>query len=212
VPHHADYWNGFYETRASAAVPDQPSAFASWVAERLEPGQPIIEFGFGNARDTFWFARQGRTLKGFDFAASAVESALARDFEGERPTFAQHDLYDDDDCVRLSLELADLEAPAVYGRFLLHSLEERGRNNLYDLAAVACAGGGTIYLEFRTGHDEGAKHLFGDDHFRVYLDPDEVLGELKSRGASIKDCLTGHGMAVYKTEDPHVARIAATWL
>lgn len=209
---HADYWHTFYETHASSAVPIQPSDFAFWVAERVDPGQPIVEFGFGNGRDSFWFARQGRRLQGFDFAASAVEAATTRAFDGdEPPTFAQADLYDTERCAALGRELAGLESPAVYGRFLLHSLEERGRNNLYDLAAAVCPGGGSLYLEFRTGYDEGERHVFGDDHFRVYLDPDTVIGELKARRASITECLTGHGMAVYKTEDPHVARLVAAW-
>ena len=49
---HHDYWESFYASRASSSVPEEPSAFARWVAGRLRPDQPVIELGFGTARDS----------------------------------------------------------------------------------------------------------------------------------------------------------------
>jgi hypothetical protein len=124
--------------------------------------------------------------------------------------FSVLDLYDDSACAVAAKELArTLDRPVIYGRFLLHSLEERGRTNLFDLAAVALASGGRIYLEFRTGKDAEAEHVFGDDHFRAFLDPSAVAAEIAERGGTIRRLEEGHGFAVYRSEDPHVARLVA---
>lgn len=208
-----EYWDAFYADRRSKAVPDQPSAFAEWVAARLEAGQPLVEFGFGNGRDALWFARSGWPVTGFDFASSAVEQARVQaDSGGLSAHFRQLDLSDRSATTSVADELARTStSAAIYGRFLIHSLGEEARMNFFDIAAAALARGGSLSLEFRTGKDREAEHLFGDDHYRVYLDPSSIEDELRGRGASITHSEAGHGLAVFRSEDPHVARIVAEW-
>ena len=210
---HHDYWDSFYASKESGSVPEEPSAFARWVQGRLRSDQPVVEFGFGTARDSLWFASQGHGVVGYDFAESAVQRSRGQaDGRGVSAAFEVLDLYDDDDVQIAAKDIGRTTvAPAVYGRFLIHSLEEAGRANLLDLSADVLAEGGDLYLEFRTGQDKGARHLFGDDHFRVYLDPDVVVREIEERDGKIMHCEADHGLAVYKTEDPHVARIVARW-
>jgi hypothetical protein len=207
-----EYWDSFYAGRASS-VPADPSPFAGWVQGRMKPSQPIVELGFGTARDSLWFARQGHSVAGYDFAGSAVARARGlADAEGLAASFNVLDLYDTHAVQVAAKEIRETTpAPAVYGRFLIHSLEESGRANLLDLAAEALAGGGELYLEFRTGQDQGQQHLFGDDHFRVFLDPGIVVAEIEERGGRVTHHEASHGLAVYKTEDPHVARLVARW-
>ncbi len=213
TPEHRNYWDSFYAGKRSGAVPAEPSAFARWTQRRLSPSQPIVEFGFGNGRDSLWFAREGHPVTGYDFASSAVSQGQDRAVrEGLPARFFELDLYDSAATAMVAERTAGLGSPALFGRFLIHSLEEAGRQNLFDIAATALgASGGDLYLEFRTGKDQGRKHLFGDDHFRVYLDPTIVENELVDRGAHILHTEAGHGLSVYKTEDPHVARIVAAW-
>ena len=163
-------------------MPRDPSAFATWVAGQLRSEQTIVECGFGNARDSFWFAHHGHAVRGFDFADSAVAAAQG---------------------------VAAAE-PSMDARFqvLIHSLEDEGRHNLIELAGSLS---GEMYVEFRTGKDAGQTHLLGDDHYRTYLDPQTVVTEIEARGGVVMVLEQGHGMAVYKSEDPHVARIVATW-
>ena len=212
-----EYWDGFYAGRAARDVPPGCSAFAEWVSGRLSDGSVVAEFGFGTARDSFHFAGLGHRLLGFDFAESAVQAAQARSESARAAqpdlsaSFAQLDLYQREATEELAEKLARHRVDVVYGRFLLHSLEEHGRANFFDLAGRALAEGGELLVEFRTGHDAGHRHLFGDDHFRAYLDPDAVVAELERRGGRIDELVAGHGLAVYRSEDPHVARIAASF-
>ena len=205
------YWDDFYKGDRSANVPRDPSAFATWVADQLQPEQLIVECGFGNARDSFWFAHHGHAVRGFDFANSAVAAAQGA-AEAEPSMDARFQALDLSDAAAVASAAADLSGlagpAAVYGRFLIHSLEHEGRHNLIELAKSLA---GEIYVEFRTGKDAGQKHLFGDDHYRTYLDPETVVSEIAERGGTVTVLEQGHGMAVYKSEDPHVARIVASW-
>lgn len=211
-PNH-DYWDAFYAERAASLVPDQPSAFAGWALERMGPNQTLVEFGFGTARDSLWFALHGHRVRGFDFAESAVTGARASASKtGVDAGFDVIDLYDRATMKHLMFELRGLSSPPViYGRFLLHSLTDEGRHNLFDLMAGLEPVGCTFFFEFRTGQDAEAMHLFGDDHFRQFLDPDVVTREIVERGGAVDISVVGTGLATYKTEDPHVARIFGRW-
>jgi hypothetical protein len=205
------YWDDFYKGDRSANVPRDPSAFATWVAGQLASEQTIVECGFGNARDSFWFAHHGHAVRGYDFANSAVAAAQGA-ADAEPSMDARFQVLDLSDAAAVAAVAADLEAlpgrAAVYGRFLIHALESDGRHNLIELARGLS---GELYVEFRTGKDAGQKHLFGDDHYRTYLDPQTVVSEIEERGGEVMVLEQGHGMAVYKSEDPHVARIVASW-
>jgi hypothetical protein len=208
VDAHRRYWDEFYKSARSADVPPDPSAFAAWTQERLRADQLIVEFGFGTARDALWFLQQGHPVRGYDFAGSAVDAA---NLHAEAlPGDAQFAVLDLSDTSAVDETVAELsghqQAPAVYGRFLIHSLTDDGRTNLIDLARSL---GGELYVEFRTGKDEGKTHVFGDDHYRTYLDPESVVLEIEARGGRVTTLDQGHGRAVYKSEDPHVARVVA---
>lgn len=210
---HHDYWDSFYAGKTSGDVPGEPSAFARSVLSDMAADQPVVEFGFGTGRDSLWFAEQGHPVLGLDFAESAVASAQGQaDGHGLAARFSMLDLYDDRGVAATADDLlSTLQRPAIYGRFLIHSLEDAGRRNLLDLSSTVLADGGELYLEFRTGKDAGHEHVFGDDHFRVYLDPALVAEEIEQRGGTVTRHDEGHGFAVYKSEDPHVARLVATF-
>ncbi len=74
------------------------------------------------------------------------------------------------------------------------------------LASAVARRGGECWLEFRTAEDAQAPHVFGE-HFRRYLELGEVVAEVEEQGMRVLDSAEGRGMAVYKDEDPWVARL-----
>jgi SAM-dependent methyltransferase len=205
------HWWPFYFGQSSAAVPAEPSPFARWVHER-EPGGAVVDIGSGTGRDSLWFARQAHDVLGLDYIPAATARAgKAAEEEGLPATFKTLNLYDLRQVLGIGGELAHrAKPPVLYGRFLVHALEDRGRHNLWRLADLCLRHGGKFYLEFRTGLDKGAEHEFGE-HFRKYLDPDTVIAEIEARGGHVEHREDGHGLAVYKNEDPHVCRLVARW-
>lgn len=206
------YWASFYAGEQRAAVPDEPSAFARWAVTRSGATTLLVDIGTGTARDALWFSRQGHEVLGLDYAAPAIDQA-GRTAAHERlpATFEVFDLYEADQVGAMGTRLARrIQPPLLYGRFLIHALQDDGRHALWGLAATALQAGGSLYLEFRTGKDAGARHEFGE-HFRKFLDADTVVDEIEDWGGRIEYRHEDHGLAPYRHEDPHVCRLVSTW-
>jgi SAM-dependent methyltransferase len=206
------HWWPFYFGQSSARVSEEPSPFARWVHDQEPADAAVVDIGSGTGRDSLWFARQGRDVLGLDYIPAATERAGNTAREDDLPArFRTCNLYDTRQVLGLGGELAHRDTPPVlYGRFLLHALEDPGRHNLWRIADMCLRRGGKFYLEFRTGLDAGKEHEFGE-HFRTFLDPDAVVAEIEAAGGRIEHREAGHGLAVYKNEDPHVCRLVATW-
>jgi SAM-dependent methyltransferase len=206
------HWWPFYFGQSSTRVSTEPSPFARWVHDREPAAESIVDIGCGTGRDSLWFARNGHDVLGLDYIPAATERAGNAAREDDLPArFTTFNLYDTRQVLGIGAELAHREiAPILYGRFLIHALEDQGRRNLWRVADMCLRRGGKFYLEFRTGLDAGKEHEFGE-HFRKYLDPDAVATEIEATGGQIEHHEAGHGLAVYKNEDPHVCRLVATW-
>lgn len=206
------YWASFYASDQRAAVPDEPSGFARWVASRLVAPPLLVDIGTGTARDALWFARHGTEVLGLDYAAPAIDQGRRAGTRDQLPvTFEVFDLNHVEQVQAMGVRLARRpQPPLLYGRFLVHALRDHGRQGLWRLAWMALQSGGALYLEFRTGKDEGAPHEFGE-HFRKFLDTEWVIGEIEERGGRIEYRHEDHGLAPYRHEDPHVCRLVSTW-
>ncbi|OLF17320.1 class I SAM-dependent methyltransferase [Actinophytocola xanthii] len=206
------HWWPFYFGRSSSTVSERPSPFAEWVHLRESADVSIVDIGSGTGRDSLWFARQGHEVLGLDYIPAATDRAgKVAAAEGIPARFKTLNLYDLRQVLGMGGELAHRsEPPVLYGRFLIHALEDVGRHNLWRIAGMCLRRGGRFYVEFRTGLDAGVEKEFGE-HFRKYLDPEVVVAEIEARGGQIEHREAGYGLAVYKNEDPHVCRLVATW-
>jgi hypothetical protein len=204
---HINYWEVFYATKASK-VPIEPSSFARWVAASEPRPASLVEIGSGTGRDALWLAEQGIKVLGCDYSQAGVEYATERSEERDcSATFRRLNLYDLRQMLTAGALLArEADADAVYARFLVHSLEHDGRQNLWRFSrSVLSRAQGRIYLEFRT---EATDHVFGE-HYRQFVEPGVVCAELESYGFCIEHCEDRHGLAVHRNEDPRVCRIIA---
>jgi SAM-dependent methyltransferase len=206
---HIGYWESFYASDARARVPREASPFAHWVAEREPVPGPLVDVGTGTGRDAIWFARQGYRTVGLDYAESAIDLAASlAEEEGVDTRFARVNLYHPEEVQELGTKLvADLAPRVVYARFFVHALEDDGRRNLWRLTRDLLRGGGRTYLEFRVG---STRHEFGE-HFRHFVSPEVVAEEIEEHGGRVEHNEVGHGLAVYKHEDPPVCRLVAAW-
>lgn len=207
---HRSHWDEFYGGVADSAVVQDPSPFAMWVHAQEGAGGRLIDVGTGTGRDGLWFAAHGYEVLGFDYSPASIALATRRaDEQQANARFEELDLYD-----RYAVGLAARRSrgpgpTTAYARFMVHAIEDAGRANLFDFAREVTAGK-VFYLEFRTGKDAGKEHVFGE-HFRLYLDGQQVVDELEALGARLLHHEEGHGLAVYRDEDPHVARLAVRW-
>jgi SAM-dependent methyltransferase len=208
-----DYWDDFYAGKASTQVPQEPSPFARWVAEQVQPPPLLVDIGSGTGRDAFWFARRGWSVLGLDAAQSAVTRAretASRDGLGVRFEVLDLDAPDNVDAWAAELTRPGQAGLVLYARFLVHALDDAARLALWTFCSTVCGPSGVLYAEFRTGKDASAEHEFGE-HFRQFLQTDRVVDEIEKTHGSVFYREEGHGLAPYKSEDPHVCRLAARW-
>ena len=68
---------------------------------------------------------------------------------------------------------------------------------------------GLFFLEARSSKDEGLNKIFGDSHYRRYLNFDKTIKKLEDMGLVILEKEESRGLARYKDEDPFVLRVVA---
>jgi SAM-dependent methyltransferase len=208
-----NHWYGFYESARAKNVPAEPSTFARWFAEREPIGTQVVDVGCGTARDTLWLAGQGYPATGLDYAPPALSNARqAARRRGVDATFTMLNLYDTRQVLTTGAQWGFVDGPvALYARFLVHALNDRGRDGLWRLASMALRRRGRLYLEFRTGDDRNARRFEFGRHFRKYVSPAQVAAEIARYGGHVEFQHEGYGLAVYKNEDPLVCRMVISW-
>ena len=213
---HRQHWERFYQGAYGVTAPREPSLFARWVAERCEADEPrplVVDVGCGNGRDTRHFAELGYDVLGLDYAHAGL--AAARELlgdEGEGATLRALDLNDLRAALVQGAELDQTGGPLVlYARFVVHAVDDDARDNVWRLAATALRRGGRAYLEFRTHRDALTEHVFEEQHYRRFLEPDEIEAELKRHGGAVVHREEGRGLAPFRSEDPDICRMVVQW-
>lgn len=203
-----DYWNRTY---GRAGAPVQPSSFAEAVVDRGWVGPHIggiIDLGCGTARDTAYVA-QSKPGLGLDY--SHVVTEKNRLYWGDHPNliFQQADVRDGVGLASIFKNFTDTHkrAIALYSRFFLHAIDDEAEASLLTALSGALPSRSIILLEFRTHLDRNLEKVF-DNHYRRFVDPDAFLERiLVACPARILHQEAARGLAPYKDEDPHVARL-----
>lgn len=207
------YWDGYYR---QGQVPELPSQFALFVANELVSGAlppvaGVIDLGCGNGRDGLFLARQGYRLGGLDRSADAIEVCRKR-LAGSDPQSQARARFEqgaaDGDALAM---LADwLAGPVlIYSRFFFHAVDDEAEARILErIGKVLGQTGGALAVEFRTTLDAaGAKET--GEHYRRYVDPAAFVARLAENGLQTVWQAEGRGMAKYRSDDAHVARIVA---
>ena len=206
------HWHEFYKRGAAKGLPREHSSFAAWVAERIEPGTPVVDVGAGNGRDAVWFASKGHPATVLEPAANGMR--LARQNAARHHVSLDHLGINFNEVRTPLLVAAGLarreRVPHLHARFLLDALTHHARHAFWRFAAVVQRSGGLTFLEFRTSASTGEPTTY-PDHFRQHLQPDEVVAEIRRYGGTVVEREQGRGRAVLGREDPDVCRLVVRW-
>jgi hypothetical protein len=186
------------------------------VTDQYPTPHHLVDVGTGNARDARWFAEhQGRRVTALDYSLGVLSRTARKAAVADLPIdFVALNLYDSREVLALGTRLSREAGPVdIYARFMLHALEEQGRENLLRLASMSLRQGGHLFLEFRTPEDAQRQHHFRDKALapREYVDATTVAAMIQAHGGHVVEAHSGTGLARFRKEDPHVCRMVAAW-
>lgn len=202
------YWNSYYEKRKA---PISPSSYAFFCNENyLDRHCHLLEFGCGNGRDSFYFAKTHR-VTAIDESRVVVEASRMRAMqEGVLSLDFLHGEF--------GREIPGLpnEVDAIYGRFVIHAMPEDAETRALRESWRLLKNGGKLFLEFRTTRDPlMAKGVqLGEteritDHYRRFINFKEFCVKLTCIGFSLEFAVEKQGLATHGSDDPIVGRIVA---
>jgi SAM-dependent methyltransferase len=206
------YWSNFYHVNKLS----QASTFAQFMSERIAPGAFVLDFGCGTGKDAIFFGKHEHATIGFDASVEGIARANEMKVEHglENCRFRVVDAASPDCVEAVRSAVSELGNGArervIYMRFFLHSVTEAVEDNILDALRDGIDGPFTLAAEFRAVQDEMLPKVFGVSHFRRYLEPEALIRKLTERyGMRILHHEEGHGLSVYKEEDPHLCRLIA---
>ncbi|MFM5929378.1 MAG: class I SAM-dependent methyltransferase [Novosphingobium sp.] len=207
------YWNSYY---TNAQVPELPSQFAVFVANELVTGslpahRSVVDLGCGNGRDSLFFAQLGFHVGCIDRSEAAIaacEQRFAKASLGGQPKPLCR--VGEADGAALGEVTSALGGPVfIYSRFFFHAIDDAAEQRTIDrIGEVLGTNGGMLAVEFRSTEDE-ALQKSTPPHYRRYVDPAAFAERLQLAGLNVIWQAKGTGMAKYKQDDAHVARIIA---
>jgi SAM-dependent methyltransferase len=206
------HWSAFYESPRAAEVPDEPSLFAQWVAERIEPEAQVVELGSGTGRDAAWLAEQGFQVVASDYCGAARNLTSNRvKAQGLTLPIKGYNLEAPYNFLGQGAKLAHQPgAKHVYARGLIDALAPSGRDGLWRFCSMVCRSGGHAFLEFRTAASKGEPTYFGP-HVRTYARVPVIEAEIARHGGTVVTKTVGRNLAPLGTENPIVCRLEVSW-
>ena len=205
------FWDSFYKDQNNEKITDA-SSFARFVCDFVKANSLVIDMGCGNGRDSRYL-NLFNDVVGIDQSDEAIESCRAQggSIAGATKTldFRVLSVEDENICQIFKTEFIRSERKSifVYARFFLHAIDKTQYARFWDFAQCLNRDYSvSVGVEFRTNEDEKNFKQF-PGHFRTYLDPNAVVADAELLGFRVREILQGYGLAKYKDEDPHLARI-----
>jgi SAM-dependent methyltransferase len=211
------YWNQFYNKKSLVL---KPSPFAEWCLSEqyIQPSQKTLELGCGNGRDAFYFIDKGIFTFGLDASGAAIKinnEKLVADGHAKLGGFLELDFENIADLTN-SLPFDIQNFDSVYCRFVMHAMPKKTADKVLNFLFDQLRPGATFCMEFRTTKDplfQQGDAISADeritDHYRRFINTADFRAQLEDMGWVINYFVESNGLAVFKSEDPVVARIIA---
>jgi len=214
LPDHSDslavldtgYWNSVYKT---GGLPSAPSLFANYCQSLFQGRElTLIEAGCGNGRDSFYFAESGHQVTALDQSDEVI-----RQNQDLCKGSGFNLKFESDDFVSY-LGRQNAMFDVIYSRFTLHAISLKQQIEFLEGCYQSLKTNGLLCIEVRTINDSlyGVGKDLGDnafysDHYRRFIDPEEMLSQLEQSSWEIKLFNEDVGYAPFQGEDPPVLRI-----
>ena len=200
-----NHWDEYYK---KDNIPDYPSPFAEYVANKLSNQQTILEVGCGNGRDAKFLASQGHLVTGLDRSGEAIE--LCKKLYSVE--FLEFFFGTITDIEKINKKKYDL----IYSRFVIHAMSLNEEIKTLKMSHKLLNKDGQLFIECRSINDPLSRK--GDilsnterieGHYRRFIILEEFKQRLVQVGFKIIKTIESNGLAKFGKDDPVVIRIHA---
>ena len=195
------YWEKFYKKVRKKRL--SRSKFADFVLKKINKNYTLIDFGCGDGRDSFYFAKYIKKTIGIDYSSYVIEENNLT--KNKNIQFLNYNVQNKNLYLKLKKIISPESKNNVYARFFLHTLNNKQIRNFLLIAKKIIKRNGSIFIEYRTEKDKKNQKIF-KNHYRNFINPknlENTLHKLNLKSVFFKE---GKGMAKYKNEDAYVAR------
>ena len=195
------YWNSFYKKFNLK----KPSLFARFVLKKIKKNSLLLEVGYSNVRDTFFFLKNKIKCTAYDISKTAINK--------NRKLYNKV-FYNKNICKKKN-KVNQNHFDYIYARFFLHAINENEQKYFFLNSYNMLKKNGLLCLEFRTINDDlfkkGKKISHNEritDHYRRFIDPPDLLKELKINFTfKVIYCKSSTRFAIFNKQKPHVCRL-----
>lgn len=195
------YWEKFYKKVRKKRL--SRTKFADFVLKKINKNYTLIDFGCGDGRDSFYFAKYIKKTIGIDSCRYVIEENNLN--KNKNIQFLNYNVQNKNLYLKLKKIISPESKNNVYARFFLHTLNNKQIRNFLLIAKKIIKRNGSIFIEYRTEKDKKNQKIF-KNHYRNFINPknlENTLHKLNLKSVFFKE---GKGMAKYKNEDAYVAR------
>jgi len=201
-----EYWDNFYKKFGKNKEIQEASTFAKFCQENFLHNKKltILELGSGNGRDAKFFAKMGHKVIAVDQSHEAVKII--------KESFFDNIKFIEDDFVKMDFSKFDIDV--FYSRFTLHSItEEECKTVIEKISDYFTKKSGFFAVEARTTKDKlcgmgkcVGKNAYITDHYRRFIDSQEFLKNLLSKGFKLLYFIERDNLSIYKDDNPVLLR------
>lgn len=198
------YWENFYKENNIL----RPSQFASFVANEFNFNSNIVEIGSGSGRDAFFLSHYYENIISIDQSSSAISNQMdySRLNKLSNINFICEKICSNKVLSKCE-QFINKELPVViYSRFFIHAINEEEEKCFFDFVkSISKYKKIYLALEYRNTNDQN-KIKVTDDHYRRYINDNEIAEKYRDLDLSIIFTISGTGFAKYKQDDAFVTR------
>jgi hypothetical protein len=162
-----------------------------------------LDWGAGNGRDSLYFSSRTKSVLAIDQSVEAVRSInnYATANHIANLSAINLDIAKDSNFSELYRNTATIH----YSRFFLHALADEALIKYFQILKEIATPSDQIFAEFRAKTEKPISYSWGG-HMRWLRDPNFVENLALEFGFRSHSQEIGFGLAVFKSEDPYIAR------
>jgi tellurite methyltransferase len=204
-----NYWRDYYSKQREERL---PSLFAKHLVENYlnDKDVTLIELGCGNGRDSIYFSDKGIKVIAIDQVEEEIDYLRNKYSDSKNLEFISGDFTNFED---------DRKFNVVYSRFTMHSINASQQDRVLKWSFDHLEQDGLLCIEVRgkkneifkkgekvTGEEDA--YIF-ENHYRRFLDFNELCNQLKEIGYSLIYCQEDKGFAPFKNTNETFIRVIA---